>query len=178
MQKKSALRLIVTLSALLSLLAACSTNTTTNNTTTTVAPTVPPGENIYVLDGYTPLGSTSYAQQIVAVHPASANPSSLLSLPAGLSSQDHQRLYTATPANGQTTISVINTQSGTKMHTFTIPGTYSTASASYDSAVLSANGQWMALRQLGQSVNATSIVLVDTQAGKVTQTIQIGRAHV
>jgi hypothetical protein len=79
MQKKSALRLIVTLSALLSLLAACSTNTTTNNTTTTVAPTVPPGENIYVLDGYTPLGSASYAQQIVAVHPASANPSSLLS---------------------------------------------------------------------------------------------------
>ena len=173
MQKKSALRLIVTLSALLSLLAACSTNTTTNNTTTTVASTVPPGENIYVLDGYTPLGSASYAQQIVAVHPASANPSSLLSLPAGLSSQDHQRLYTANPANGQTTISVINTQSGTKMHTFTIPGAYSTASASYDSAVLSANGQWMALRELGQSANVTTIALVDTQVGKTTQTIHL-----
>src|SRR5438128_9401422 len=125
MQKKSILWLMVTLSALLTLAAACGTNTITSNKATTVATKatrVPPGENIYVLDGYTPLGSASYAQQIVAVHPASANPSSLLSLPAGLSSQDHQRLYTATPANGQTTISVINTQSGTKMHTFTISG--------------------------------------------------------
>ncbi len=173
MQKKSALWLIVTLSTLLSLLAACGTNTTTNSTTTTVAPTIPPGENLYILDGYTPLGGASYAQQIMAVNPASANPSSLLSLPAGLSSQDHQKLYTATPANGQTTISVINTQSGTKTHTFTIPGTYSTASASYDSAVLSANGQWMALRELGQSANATTIALIDTQSGKVTQTIHL-----
>jgi len=74
MQKKSALWLILTLSTLLSLLAACGTNTTVSNSTTTVAPTVPPGENIYVLDGYNLIGSASHRQQIVSIHPANANP--------------------------------------------------------------------------------------------------------
>jgi hypothetical protein len=173
MQKKSALWLILTLSTLLSLLAACGTSTTVSNSKTTLAPTVLPGENIYVLDGYNSIGGASYGQQIVAFHPASANPSQFISLPAGLSSLDHQRLYTATPANGKTTISVINTQSGTRLRTFVIPGTYSTTGTGYDAAVLSASGQWLALRALGQSANQTTIALVDTQSGTLTRTIPL-----
>jgi len=180
MQKKSILWLMVTLSALLTLAAACGTNTITSNKATTVATKatrVPPGENIYVLDGYAPLGSASYGQQIVAFHPASANPGSFVSLPAGLSSQDHQRLYTATAANGHTTISVIDTLSGSRIRSFSIAGMYSTAATSYDSAVLSASGQWLALRELGQGgqgVNETTIALVDTRAGKLTKMIHLG----
>jgi len=173
MQKKSALWLILTLSTLLSLLAACGTNTTVSNSTTTLAPTVPPGENIYVLDGYNSTGGASYEQQIVGFHPTNPNPTQFISLPNGLSSLDHQRLYTATPANGKTTISVINTQSGTRMRTFVIPGTYSTTGTGYDVAVLSASGQWLALRALGQSVNQTTIALVDTQSGTLTRTIPL-----
>jgi hypothetical protein len=173
MQKKTTLWLMVTLSVLLTLLAACrsvSTNTTTTSKTSTVATTVPPGENIYVLDGYTPSGSIPNGQQIVAIHPASANPASSFSLPAGPGSQDHHRLYVATPANGRTTISIVNTQNGLKLRTFTIPGTYSTAAANYDIASLSTSGQWLALRELGQTANETTIALVDTHAGKL-QTI-------
>src|SRR2546421_7814385 len=149
MRKKSALWRIGALSALLTLLAACGTGATTSNTTTPVAPNIPSGENIYVLDGYSPVGGTPSGQQIVAFHPASANPAKFVSLPAGLSSQDHQRLYTATAANRQTTISVINTRSGSRVRTFIIPGTYSISGIGYDSAVLSASGQWLALRQSG-----------------------------
>lgn len=173
MRKKSALWLIGTLSALLTLLAACGTSATTSNTTTSVAPSVPPGENIYVLDGYSPVGGPSYGQQIVAFHPASANPTTFVSLPTGLSSQDHQRLYTAIPANGRTTITVINTQSGSRVRTFVIPGSYSTSGTGYDSAVLSASGQWLAMRQSGQSATETTIALVDTQAGKLVRTIPL-----
>ncbi len=177
MQKKSALWLLVTLSAILTLLTACrsvsANTTTTSHTTSTVATTVPPGENIYVLDGYTPLGSIPNGQQIVAIHPASANPASSISLPAGPGSQDHHRLYVATPANGRTTISIVNTQNGLKLRTFSIPGTYSTAAANYDIASLSASGQWLALRELGQSTNETTIALVDTQAGKLSKMIHL-----
>ena len=173
MQKKPALWLMLTLSTLLSLLAACDTHITASNTRTTVAPTVPPGENIYVLDGYTPMGGAPNGQQIVAFHPSGFNPAPFISLPTGLSSLDHRRLYTATPANGKTTIAVVNTQSGTRMHTFVIPGTYSTTGTGYDDAVLSASGQWLALRALGQSVNQTTIALVDTESGTLTRTIPL-----
>src|SRR6266567_9155797 len=126
MQKRSLFWLTLTLSALLTLIAACGTGTSTSNPTTvqnapsnaahpvatTMHPvaTVPAGENLYVLDGYTPSGSSSTKQQIVAFHPGSVNPVPLVTLPAGLTSQDHQRLYTATAANGQTTIAILNTR--------------------------------------------------------------------
>src|SRR5437588_5175228 len=125
MQKKSIFWLPLILSVLVSLVAACGSNTPGGNSSTVA--TVPPGENIYVLDGYTPQGATSSGQRIVVFHPASANPGPLLTLPAGLTSQDHQRLYTATPHNGQTTITVVNTQTGATIRSFVIAGTYSTA---------------------------------------------------
>src|SRR5713226_9517897 len=98
MRKKSTLGLMLLLSALLTFVAACGTNSTTSSTSTTLAPqaTVPTAENIYVLDGYSPLGSTGVGQHIIAFHPGGANPTALVSLPAGLTSLDHQRLYTAT----------------------------------------------------------------------------------
>src|SRR5712691_12916427 len=144
MQKKAILWLTLMLSALLILVVACgpvstATNPTTpnkattgNNQTTGVTnltpsvTTVPTTEHLYVLDGYTPLGATG-SQQIVAFHPGSVNPTTLVTLPAGLTSSDHQRLYTAIATNGQTTIAIRNTQTGATMHTFVISGTYSIA---------------------------------------------------
>ena len=170
MRKKSTLGLMLLLSALLTFVAACGTNSTT-----TLAPqaTAPTGENIYVLDGYTPLGSTGIGQHIVAFHPGSANPAALISLPAGLTSLDHQRLYTATAQNGRTTISVVNTLNGKIIRSFVIAGTYSTAGQGYDASVLSLSGQWLALRDTSQTVDTTTIALVDTQAGKLVKTIHL-----
>ena len=150
---------------------ACGTNTPFSNTT--AVPTVPPGENIYVLDGYSPQGSTDTGRHIVAFHPGSANPTAFISLPSGLTSIDHRTLYTAVPQNGQTVISVINTQTGTTIRSFTIPGTYTTSAYSYDNAVVSSTGQWLALRQYTSATNLTTIALVDTQAGKRIQTINL-----
>src|SRR5947209_10146989 len=168
MQKKLALWLTLMLSVLLSLVTACGSNTPISKSTA-----VPPGENIYVLDGYTPLGSLGTGQQIVAFHPGSANPATLVSLPVGLTSLNHQRIYVATPQNGQTSIAVINSQTGAKIRTFVIPGAYSTAEQGYNFSVLSANGQWLALRQLDKSGTETAIALVDTQAGRLVKTIHL-----
>src|SRR5438105_12694643 len=92
MQKKPALWYTLILSGLLVLVAACGSKTPFSSSSATA--TVPVGENIYVLDGYA--GSTGAGQHIVAFHPGNANPTALVSLPAGLTSMDHQRLYTAT----------------------------------------------------------------------------------
>jgi len=172
MQKKPALGLTLLLGVLLVLVTACGSNTPFSSTSATA--TVPPGENIYVLDGYTQLGNTGTGQHIVAFHPGNANATALVSLPAGLTSMDHRKLYTATTQNGQTTIAVINTQTGSTIRTFAIPGTYSTAGQGYDTPALSSNGQWLALRQYLQTTGMTIIALVDTQAGKLVKTIDLG----
>lgn len=150
---------------------ACGTNTPFSNTT--AVPTVPPGENIYVLDGYSLQGNSDIGRHIVAFHPGSANPTALISLPSGLTSLDHRTLYTAVPQNGQTVISVINTQTGTTVRSFTIAGTYTTSAYSYDNAVVSSTGQWLALRQYSSATNMTTIAFVDTKAGKRTETINL-----
>lgn len=175
MQKKSVFWLMLILSALLTLIVtACGSNSPTSPSgSTKPVPTLPPGENLYVLDGYTPQGATSTRQQILAFHPGSANPGTLVTLPAGLVSQDHQRIYTAIAQNGKTTISVINTQTGTTIRSLVIAGTYSTAGRSFDNSILSIDGQWLALRQLGQPENQTTIALIDTQAGKLAKTIRL-----
>jgi len=95
MPKKSTSWLIVMLSMLLPLVAACGTGASTGTSLSGMV-TVPHGENLYVLDGYSPLGTNSSGQQIVAFHPGSANPAALLTLPAGLTSMDHRTLYMAT----------------------------------------------------------------------------------
>jgi hypothetical protein len=177
MQKQSITWLTLTLSVLLTLITACGPATSTSNPTINVthpSATVPAGENLYVLDGYAPLGTNSIGnQQIIAFHPGSPDPTTLITLPAGLTSQDHQRLYTATARDGQTTITIINTQAGATLHAFVIAGTYSIAEQDFTNAVSSPDGRWLALRQVGQPGNETTIALVDTQAQKLAKTIQL-----
>jgi DNA-binding beta-propeller fold protein YncE len=175
MPKKTTFWLTMMLSMLLSLLIACGPGPSTGTapSSRTSATKLPPGENLYVLDGYTSAGTTSTAQQIIVFHPGSPSPNKLLTLPAGLTSMDHRSLYIAASQGGQTTISVINTQSGATIRSLVIPGNYSTAGQSFANAVLSFDGQWLALRELGQAGNVTTIALVDTQAGKLVKTIHL-----
>src|SRR5215472_4314458 len=107
MPKKSFVWLTVML--LLPLVAACG-STPSTSTPLSGATTIPDRENLYVLDGYTPLGTTSTGQQIVAFHPGSTNPA--FTLPIGLTSMNHQMLITAKAQGNQTTVSVINTRTG------------------------------------------------------------------
>src|SRR5260370_10726218 len=175
MEKEAEFWLKMMLNMLISLLVACGPGPSTGTapSSRTSATKLPPGENLYVLDGYTSPGTTSTAQQIIAFHPGSPSPNKLLTLPAGLTSMDHRSLYIAASQGGQTTISVINTQSGATIRSLAIPGNYSTAGQSFANAVLSFDGQWLALRELGQAGNVTTIALVDTQAGKLVKTIHL-----
>ena len=128
-------------------------------------PNIPQGEMLYVLDGSAP--SSIVGQRIVSFHPGTTLSTSL---PTGLFSQDHQHIYTAIPQNGHTTIMITNTQGSIAVRTFTIAGTYSTASSDYTKSVLSANGRWLALRQLEQTGTMTTFALVDTQKGTLAKT--------
>jgi DNA-binding beta-propeller fold protein YncE len=180
MQKKRTLWLTIILGTLLTLMAtACGSNPSTGATssgskpsasTASTPPTVPAEENLYVLDGPASATNGGAGQHIIAFHPGS---SSNLTLPVGLFSQDHQRVYTAVPQNGQTVITVTNAHSSANMHTFTIPGTYATAGQNYTTAVISADGRWLALREIGETGPMSTIALVDTQAGKLFKTIQL-----
>ena len=172
MPKKPFVWLTVMLSMLLPLVAACG-STPSTSTNTSHATTPPGGENLYVLDGYTPTvqSSNSVEQHIIVFHPGSTNPA--MTLPLGLTSMDHQRLFATQVQKNQTTISVVNTQNGTIIRSLVINGAYSTAEPGFDNAVLSFDGHWLALRQFSSSTSATTIALVDTQAGKLTKTIHL-----
>lgn len=161
----------IVLSSLLVILAACQAQSFPGGAAST--PTAPAGESLYVIDGYSQANNSSAGQRIVAFQPANVKAASSVTLPVGLTSLDHKRLYTAAARQGQTTISVIDTQAGTTMRSFAIPGTYSTAQWGYDNAVASANGRWLALRELGKPSGETTIALVDTQAGKLAKTITL-----
>ena len=169
MQKRT-LWLSIIISTLLTLiLTACgSTGPATTEPGSSVAPA---GESLYVVDGSLSSTNVYTSQRIVAFHPgATAQP---VVLPAGLYSMDHKNIYTATPQNGQTTITVTNAQTGVKMRSFSIPGNYTTSGEAYTTSVLSADGRWLALRQQDESNIQSTIVLVDTQAGKLAKTIQL-----
>lgn len=170
MSKKSTIWLTVVLCVLLTLVAACGTNNASKNPSKGSS-TVPASENLYVLDGYAPRGAGN--QQIVAFHPGSANPGKLVTLPAGLTSSNHQKLYTAAAKNGQTKIAIFDTHTGATIRSLTITGTYSTAEQSYANSVVSSNGHWLALRELGQTGNQTTIALIDTETGQLTKTIRL-----
>src|ERR1700694_2106659 len=172
MPKKPFVWLTVMLSMLLPLVAACG-STPSTSTNTSHATTPPGGESLYVLDGYTPTvqSSNSVGQHIIVFHPGNTNPA--MTLPLGLVSMDHQRLIATQVQKNQTTISVVNTQNGTIIRSLVINGAYSTAEPGFNNAVLSFDGHWLALRRLDQSSSATTIALVDTQAGKLAKTIHL-----
>ena len=175
MAKKSSVWLIVMLCMLLPLVAACGANSpatgTNANTGQATKTALSPGENLYVLDGYTPQGVTNADQRIVAFHPGNLQPA--YTLPAGLTSMDHRLLIATRSQVGQTTVSVIDTHSGADLRSLTLAGTYSTAGMEFNNAVLSYDGHWLALRRLDASRSSTTIALIDTQAGTLSKTIHL-----
>ena len=172
MTKKSVVWLTIVLCMLLPLVAACGSGSQTNTNTSPATKAAPlAGENMYVLDGYAPQGVTNANQHIVAFHPGDARPA--FTLPAGLTSMDHRSLIVAQAQAGQTTVSVIDTQSGATVRSLALAGNYSTAGQDFNNAVLSYDGHWLALRRLDSSATSTTIALVDTQAGKLSRTINL-----
>lgn len=148
-------------------IAACAPGTTRQPGGATVAP--PAGEMLYVLDGYS--AAATSAQRIVAFQPNGASQG--MALPAGLTSGDHQRLYTATTAMGFTTIEVVDTHSGKALRSFKISGEYAVTGPGYGAATLSADGRWLALRDLSAATSGTAIAVVDTQAGMLVQVFHL-----
>jgi hypothetical protein len=173
MQKKGMFWLTALFSAILALTTACGSTGPASATATSARPSAAPVSTsgyLYVLDGYTAGGT---GQHIIAFRPGSAKPTEAITLPAGLFSQDHRNIYTATPLNGHTMITITNTSTDATVRSFAIPGTYSTAGQNYTTSVLSANGHWLALRQSGQGQGKTTIALIDTEAGKLFKTIRL-----
>jgi hypothetical protein len=132
---------------------------------------IPAAELLYVVDGTASWDSTGGLanHRIVAFHPGSTATSPLVSLPMGLTTLDHRRLYVAVAGAGQTTITTYDTRSGARLSIFAIAGTYSMDGS--DHAVLSPDGRWLVLRQLGPAAGSSVFALVDTQARRLAQTI-------
>lgn len=164
MQKKPIIWLAIMFSLLLPFVVACSAHSSSSQAPGVAAS---PGEVLHVLDGYSANGASAN-QRIVAFHPGSS--SLIASLPAGLASQDHQRLYVAAPQGNQTRITIYSPQTGAALSAFAIPGAYSSGMRGYETGAISPNGRWLALRQVTPDLSATTIVLVDTQARKVVKT--------
>jgi len=158
--------LTIVLCGLLIALTACESATTAS--THSSSPTIAQSENLYVLDGYGPVNTGG--QRIVAFRPGA---STFTTLPVGLVSQDHQRIYTATPQGTHTQITVTHMKDGAILRQFTIPGSYSTAEQDYTKSVLSFAGQWLALKQVGGSESTSTFVVIDTKVGKVVKAIQL-----
>lgn len=156
--------------SLLSLFTACGSVTQSPVRVAPTAPKIPAGENLYVLDGTTT--NNTIVQQMIAFHPGSPT-SAQMTLPVGLFSQDHKKIYTATPQNNQTRITVTNALTGSPLRSFVIPGTYTTAGQTYTTSVLTNDGKWLVLRQSEQIEDKVSIALVDTQAGKLVKAISL-----
>jgi hypothetical protein len=168
MPKKSLIWLTMMLSMLLPLAAACGQGSLSNMAKGTA---IPAGENLYVLDGYSPGSSGQQGQRIVVFHPGST--SAGMTLPDGLTSLDHHVLVTAAAQGSHTTISVIGTQDGATLRSLSINGAYTTTEREFNDAVLSFDGHWLALRQLSASTRTTTVAVIDTQAGKLVKTINL-----
>jgi DNA-binding beta-propeller fold protein YncE len=158
-------------------LAACGAQAAT--ATTSRASTAVPGssgEVLYVVHGSAGASGSGYSQSlgIVAVSAGAAARAPLLSLPLGLTTLDHQRLYAATSAGGRTTIAAYDTRTGARRDAFDIVGSYGMAAhTGYTGAVLSPDGRWLALRATSTSASATTFALVDTQARRLAQTVAL-----
>src|SRR5579863_7960278 len=85
MQKKSKLWLMFVLSILLPLVGACASTLPTTNTGS--VPVV--GEKLYVLNNYA-AGNTNANHNVIVINPAKGDTGLPMTLPAGLTSLDHQ----------------------------------------------------------------------------------------
>src|SRR6266550_5522051 len=172
MKKRSFVWSGLILGLLLPLMIACAGSSPQKSSTSSPA-AHQATEELYILDSYTKTG-----KHIVALPVGTTDPAARLTLPAGLTDLEHQRLYIANPlsdGNGcvHTTISIIDTSSGATVRTFSIAGNYSTADRGYADSMLSGDGRWLALRAQSTPVGATSIALVDTQIGKLVKSIHL-----
>ena len=177
MKKRSFVWSGLILSLLIPLVTACAGGLPQKGSASNPAARPVSGE-LYVLDNYTRTGYKDITQHIVALPVGTTNPAARLTLPAGLTDLKHQRLYIASSlsdTNGSvhTTISVIDTSSGATVHTFSIPGSYSTADRGYADSMLSGDGRWLALRGQNTPAGTTSIALVDTQTGKLVKSLHL-----
>jgi hypothetical protein len=100
--------LAVCVLALSCLVAACGQSTGASNLT------VPQDEKLYVFDG-----SSSDAMRLLVFHPGGG---ALLTLPGGVVSQDHTRLYHTATSGDRTTITLYDTRSGATTRAFDIAG--------------------------------------------------------
>lgn len=157
-------------------LAACGRNAPA---ATSGQPSIPSaGETLYVIDGSPVNGAPAWestsagSQRIVAFHPGSASPSLLLSLPMGITTQDHQRLYATTVSGGQTTVTIYDTRTGARLGSFSFPGAYAADGRGYAGAVISPDGRWLVLRQSGAAASSR-FALVDTQARRLVRALDL-----
>lgn len=145
-------------------LAACGLSTA-NSTSSRPTLAMPANETLYVLVG------AAGGQRLVAIRPDGDT----MTLPAGLVTQDYLHLYVATSRGARTTVTMLDTQSGATLRSFTIDGGYATDAIGYGASTLSPDGHWLALRLMAQMGGGQStIAVVDTQAMKVARTIQLG----
>jgi hypothetical protein len=152
------------------LLTACGSAAPSSHPGANSRPPSLTGEELAVVEGTLATNGAYQATQIVALHPGtSASP---VTLPVGLVSQDHRIIVTAGASNGQTRVAVVNAATGAPVRTFMIPAGYTTQGEPFATALLSPDGRWLVLRRedAQAAANQSTIVLVDTQAGKVADT--------
>lgn len=148
---------LVSVLVALPMLAACGAGTSTARG--------PAGEVLFVRDGASGDGA-----RIVAFHPGGP---ALRTLPAGLVSHDHSRVYTAEASGGSTTVRAIDAATGAALREIHLSGTYTTGHAGFADAVMSPDGRWLALRAQDAPAATTKIALADTQAGALAKTITL-----
>jgi WD40-like Beta Propeller Repeat len=140
-------------------IAACGQSTGATNLT------VPQDEKLYVFDG-----SSGGDLRLLAFHPGCG---ALLTLPGGIASQDHARLYHTTTSDGRTTITLYDTRSGATIRAFEVAGSYTTATAGFADATLSPDGRWLALRSQKPESGQSQFIVVDTNAGKLVKSFSL-----
>jgi hypothetical protein len=108
--------------------------------------------------------------RLLAFHPGGG---ALLTLPGGIVSQDHTRLYHTGTSGDRTTITLYDTRSGATIRTFDIAGAYTTATAGFADAALSPDGRWLALRAQQPSSGRSQFAIVDADAGKLVKSFSL-----
>ncbi|WP_141727789.1 hypothetical protein [Thermogemmatispora onikobensis] len=129
------------------------------------------GNNVlYVVDGSP---SSQSSQRLLVFEAVGKSSGKVLTLPVGLMSQDHHRLYRALAGGGQTRITVVDTRSGETLRSLTIAGSYSTADLGAGKSLLSGDGRWLVLRDLSTPAQSTRLALIDMVAGRLAATISL-----
>lgn len=139
-----------------------------SSATQQVTPGVPRGEMVYVLTG-----GQAGERGIVAFHPTGDTAKAQVTLPMGLATADHARLFAAVTSSSRTTITAFETRTGMRGASFDIAGAYAMEASGYTGALLSPDGRWLVLRAAQQPAAKTAFALVDTQARRLAESITL-----